>query len=355
MIDSIYLKNFTVFRELELPVSPGINVIIGDNGTGKTHLLKAAYACTAWENRSTGRFSRSHYNQSDISFKLAADFMLRGPEIGRLVSRAAIGRAANQQPIADAEIRVKRGPDQYGLKFTSGGVSDGAEWPVNKDGVKGNAVVFIPEKEILANAPGFVSLYELYQIHFEEIYKDIIIKAGSPPLRELNDIKTKLLKKIQEKIGGKVEVENSDTFFLVTNEEKLEFSLVATGMRKLGLLWLLIRNGLLGNGATLLWDEPEANLNPSMLEAVVDILLELQRHGVQIFLATHDYVLLKLLELKREKQDALQFISLSKNSNTDDIEVARGKHYTDILPNKIAESYSNIYDLDLKRNFGGAS
>ena len=44
MITELNLRNFTTFEKLDLSFSPKINVIIGENGTGKTHALKAAYA-----------------------------------------------------------------------------------------------------------------------------------------------------------------------------------------------------------------------------------------------------------------------------------------------------------------------
>lgn len=40
----VKLERFTAFKELGLEFSPGINVFVGDNGTGKTHLLKVCYA-----------------------------------------------------------------------------------------------------------------------------------------------------------------------------------------------------------------------------------------------------------------------------------------------------------------------
>ena len=40
----IVLERFTAFEQLDLKLGPGINVFIGANGTGKTHLLKIAYA-----------------------------------------------------------------------------------------------------------------------------------------------------------------------------------------------------------------------------------------------------------------------------------------------------------------------
>ena len=44
MLKKISVKNLTVFRELDLTCCSGLNVIVGENGMGKTHLLKVAYA-----------------------------------------------------------------------------------------------------------------------------------------------------------------------------------------------------------------------------------------------------------------------------------------------------------------------
>ena len=72
----------------------------------------------------------------------------------------------------------------------------------------------------------------------------------------------------------------------------------------------LIQNGVLPKGSVLFWDEPETNLNPKLFGAVMDILLELQRDGVQMFMATHDYVILEEPELHKGKEDTVAFHSL---------------------------------------------
>ena len=46
-ITRVKLENFTVFESLDLEPSPGINVLVGANGTGKTHLMKVCYAACA--------------------------------------------------------------------------------------------------------------------------------------------------------------------------------------------------------------------------------------------------------------------------------------------------------------------
>ena len=106
-----------------------------------------------------------------------------------------------------------------------------------------------------------------------------------------------------------------DVFYVVKSDgRKIEFSLEAEGLRKLGLIWKLIRNGLLENGSLLLWDEPEANLNPELYPIVADILVELQKNGVQIFVATHSYNLAKYIEIKTYNNSPATFLALYKDN-----------------------------------------
>jgi recombinational DNA repair ATPase RecF len=59
MLKSIAIKNLTVFSEASLLFSPQLNVVVGENGAGKSHLLKAMYAvlaASAEEGRKPGEF-----------------------------------------------------------------------------------------------------------------------------------------------------------------------------------------------------------------------------------------------------------------------------------------------------------
>ena len=42
-IENLKLKNFTVFEDVSFDFCGGINVLVGANGTGKSHVLKALY------------------------------------------------------------------------------------------------------------------------------------------------------------------------------------------------------------------------------------------------------------------------------------------------------------------------
>ena len=66
----------------------------------------------------------------------------------------------------------------------------------------------------------------------------------------------------------------------------------------------------------MFWDEPEANINPIHIPIIVDMLLALQRNGVQIFIATHDYVLAKYIEIRAKKEDSVKFYSLYEDNGS---------------------------------------
>ncbi|MCY3692360.1 MAG: AAA family ATPase [Chloroflexota bacterium] len=205
---------------------------------------------------------------------------------------------------------------------------------------------------MLSNAPGFLSLYAAREVHFEEVYRDILHRAYLPPLRgPLPPSQQRLLDNLQKAIGGEIVVEGEE-FFLSGEQGKIEFTLLAEGFRKLGLLWLLIRNGSLADGSVLFWDEPETNLNPGLYGIVIKVLLELHRAGVQVFFATHDYVTLKELDLQMKEEDDVAFHSLFRDGDGE-IACRTTHHYLDIRPNAIDEKFTDLYDREIMRSFGG--
>ena len=336
------LQNFTAFADLEVEFSPGINVLVGENGTGKTHLLKVCYA--ACDVARTG---------DAFSEKLVRVFLPSRRSVGALVKRNSETDVAT--------VAISRGKRTLQAKFSlyhsihqrledySGGPTG-----VQSDNWADSSLVcaYIPVKDMLANAPGFRSLYAEREIHFEEIYNDILQRAYLPPLRKLaSEPLRKQLDGLKQAAGGSVVIKNEE-FFLDTGDGFLEFTLLAEGMRKLALLQLLLRNGTLRPGAALFWDEPETNLNPALLKLTMEVLLELQRAGVQIFLATHDYVVLEELALQQQEDDALSFHSLYRGENGD-IACNTANNYLGLHPNVITDTFDDLYDREIRRSLGG--
>lgn len=335
-LTQVNLKRFTAFSDLSIDLSPGINVLVGANGTGKTHLMKVCYAaCEA--------------SRPDVHFmeKLVRVFLPPGRRPGRLVKQQ-VGRSK-------AVVEVRRDDRKLTASFSTQVKSAHSEavrveglrnW--KKDRVPG---VYIPVKEMLAHAPGFLSLYATREIHFEEIYSDILNLAYRPaPRGPRDEQRNRLLPQLERELGGSVFVQNEE-FFLHNKQGNLEFSLLAEGIRKLALLWLLIQNGALTGGSVLFWDEPETNLNPKLFGVVMDILLELQRAGVQVFIATHDYVILEEIDLRRTDEDSVAFHTLHLEGG--EISCSTAGDYLGIRPNAIAEAFDDLYDREIKRSLRG--
>lgn len=217
-----------------------------------------------------------------------------------------------------------------------------------------SAPVYIPVKEMLSMAPGFRSIYSKYDTQFEEIYADIIDLAYLPPLKGAPDQeRLQLMNTFQNLVDGQI-IGEGENFFFKNASGKLEITLVAEGMRKLALLSLLIQNGSLQSGTTLFWDEPEANLNPSMMQHVARALLILSKLGVQVFAATHSYSFLKEIELQREKNQHTRYFSLFTSKDQEGVQVKPAEIYATIEPNLIADEYTRIYGLELDKSLGGA-
>ena len=330
------LQKFTAFEDLTVEFSPGVNAFIGANGTGKTHLMKVCYAA--------GDVAKT---QNSFAEKLVGVFLPSGRAPRRLVKRRT-GRSRGK-------VEVQRGDRCLGASFStqtqrpaSVKIEGAGRW---RDSNLNS--VYIPVKDMLSNAPGFRSLYAAREIHFEEIYVDILERAYLPALRGPADAARRGLRKIlEEAIDGRVVV-TGEEFFLRNRQGNLEFTLLAEGMRKLGLLLLLVQNGTLQNGSLLFWDEPETNLNPKMYGIVINVLLELQRAGVQVFFATHDYVVLKELDLQMKEKDNVAFHSLYRAKETDEIACHTTNRYLDIHPNAISDAFTELYDREIERSFGG--
>ncbi|MCI8705028.1 MAG: ATP-binding protein [Anaerotignum sp.] len=283
----------TISDGFRLEFCDGINVIIGENGVGKTALLKMIYSATQWSIYRTDRGKTKrlqHYFSNSLK------------------NTDALKNARNKHDYS--YYRVSDGNHCFEYSFSHEAQILDEKWL----GLNIQSV-FIPTTEMLSHSEGFLSLNEKFNMPFDGTQIDIIVNALLPEAREIPIAMTGILEKISDAIGGTV-IQEKDKFYVVKEDGcMIDFSLEAEGLRKLGLLWKLIRNGLLEEGSVLLWDEPEANLNPELYPLVADILLELQKCGVQIFVATHSYNFAKYLEIRRSQKTQVMFHNLYKGSS----------------------------------------
>ncbi len=300
MLKSLSLQNFTVFPDAQFKFGKNLNVIIGENGTGKTHVLKTAYSILAVSARGAigtkGDSPTKSYLQAALASKLRG--VLMPDELGRLTRRQA-GRSRS-------EVGCRFDNPKLNLEFSFNTTSKREVSVEVLPAMWGQEVpVYLPTRELLTIAPGFVSLYETTQLPFEETWRDTAVLLQAPLARGPRERNIReLLKPLEEAMDGKVDLDSAGRFYLKTRTGRIEMHLVAEGIRKLAMIARLIATGsLLGKGS-LFWDEPESNLNPRTVKAIARIILQIAESGVQVFIATHSLFLLRELYILESREFA---------------------------------------------------
>ena len=317
-IKKIFIKNITVFEDFELNFDKGVNVIIGENGTGKTHLLKYIYALTQFIDK-----------KDDTKIEIAKEFFNTEP----------FNLVKNNQENAEIEI-IYSEDQELTYKLIKDIESKKYNENISFNDYINLKTLFIPAKDMISHSKGFLALNNKFNLPFDKTYIDIITNAELPEAKQISKVHQNILDKLSKVIGGTVVYENDNFYIIKKDNKKIEFSLEAEGFRKLGLLYKLIRNGLIDKDTILLWDEPESNINPELIPLLVDILLDLQKEGVQIFIATHSYNLAKYFEVK--KNDNVMFHNLYKTENG--VKVQSDKYFGELENNAIIEADSRLLD-----------
>ena len=294
VLESLHVKGFTAFPRADLRFAKGLNVIVGENGTGKTHLLKLPYAVMATSakegRRRDGRPTKALL-QRRIGEKMVNVFR---PEhrLGRLARR--------HKGHSRCEVRLEFSEPSCSIGFNFASQSK-SEVVIDHSPSRWHEdpPVFLPTRELMTLYPGFVPLYETHDLGFEETWRDTCVLLGAPTTRGPRDpTVSRLLAPLEEQLGGRVSLEANGRFYLRSpGAANMEMPLVAEGWRKLAMLVRLISTGSLLDKGCLFWDEPESNLNPKLIRQIAKAILVICGNGVQVLVATHSLFLLREFEI----------------------------------------------------------
>lgn len=351
MITRLELKNFTAFSGLGIDFSPKINILIGENSTGKSHLIKAAYAlCSAAPLFKNKPDITKDELEAALTGKLLRLFMPLDEKLGKMRRQGVVENAQLEAHFAlDKKVVVT---------FHTNSKSLAIQDSINYEQYQAEAV-FIPTKEVLSFMKGFNSLYEKYGLSFDQTYQNICLLLELPEVRpeNLHEKSKWAMSEIEGICGGRFIFYGGGKVTFKTENAEYSANSMAEGFRKAGMLSRLLETGAIQPGVSgpLFWDEPEANLNPKMMKLLVQILLELSRNGQQIILATHDYVLLKWFDLLMDKgkEDYVRFHSLHHDQKTSEIKVASTEDYLKITPNPIDEAFGYLINQEIEKDMGG--
>lgn len=212
-----------------------------------------------------------------------------------------------------------------------------------------------PETSFLLPAKEVISLHEAIaqtrrvqnSFGFDDTYLDLITYLETEPERGRNyDAFARIRNRLDAMLGGRIIREGNEWYYKQGNA-KIGIHQTAEGVKKIAILHRLLGNKTLSPGSILFVDEPEAALHPSFLLAFVEMLFDLARIGIQIFIASHSYFVLKKFYLLSREGDAPSTSTLSIDGPTESKVYAQG----DGLPDSsIVQASIALYEeeLDLK-------
>lgn len=290
MLKTASFHSLTTVPNGEWQFAEGLNVIIGENGMGKSHVLKALYSILKTQSVRTEDLTKTNLEKS-YAEKLAR--VMRPESLGRLVKRKQ-GRDR-----CEIRLNMKQTKQSSAIGFATNAKSlvDVVQVPQT---ILTQSPVYLPTRELVTLCPWFLNLYDNYHLEFEETWRDTVSLLGAPSVKGPRETRAaELLKPLEEALGGKVEMDApSGRFYLrVTGEGRMEMPLVAEGLRKFAMLARLISTGVLLDKGYLFWDEPETNLNPKLIKTLAKSIVNLTAQGIQVFIATHSLFLLREFEI----------------------------------------------------------
>lgn len=340
-ITELKINNFMLFDKLDIKWSPNINIISGENSTGKTTLLKLMYS--SLKPLSKKNFSTLTQEQIEDSIvrKMLGVFRPDEDKLGRLVSRV---QGSNRTEFTLG--LEKKGNMSIGFGNRQERHADIA---ININDYKKFEPIYLPPKEMISATEHFQSLYEDYHIDFEEMYYDLTKLLDRPLKKGVNTAEqNKVLASFEKIIDGNIIQRDKKFYLKMKGAGEFEMGLVSEGYRKLATIIYLIASGSLDKNALFFWDEPETNMNPKMMQYLAEAIVELVKMGVQVFITTHDYFVQQSFnlissypKLNAENLD-IQFISLYRDSDKR-IQYTSAASVSDLEHNSIMEEFDALY------------
>lgn len=305
MFKDFELKNYGPIHEVQGKNLGRINLILGKNSTGKTFLLKALYSAIRSHEESNRGNSNQDFSEV-LSDKLYWTFQTE--KIGDIVTKGE-GKKLSTNIIMD---------DGSSLFF-----SFGKDTSVKVANVDNNLTkresnsIFLPPKEVLSLIDVIYKSAVIDKLFgFDSTYVDLVKALKIPTQKGRNlDAFANSRKQLEKMFSGKVEFDSKGQSWIYKKGNS-KFSIMATaeGIKKVAILDTLLGNRYLDKDSIVFIDEPESALHPTAIVELLDIIYVLSEAGIQFFLATHSYyVIKKLLLIANQHQISIPTFMANEN------------------------------------------
>ena len=206
-IQNVTMQNLSVFADGAIPLAKQINVFIGENGTGKTQLLKGIYAvCKITDNGNISSFKQCFMLDSDTHT------LVRNGH-SRITKFAVI-------PITDTEIKRQK-LFCVDIPLHTGEVSkkqlqqhSNFVYEIHYPDTVINAT-YIPVKDMLTHAKGLLAMSKRYKdFPFDDALLDIIDKSNQWILKEPPQLAVQILPVLEQMMDGIVVIDNEEFYMI---------------------------------------------------------------------------------------------------------------------------------------------
>lgn len=161
---------------------------------------------------------------------------------------------------------------------------------------------------------------------------------------------TDLANNLQTAVGGSFLYQNGSFTFRDEVGNEIPKNLVSFGMTNLGMVHTLLSNNVINKGSFVFFDEPETNLHPKWQVLLMQTLIELAKHDINVVIATHSIDMLKALEVGLKKEDDInKMVSVNYFNNEGGLHKFESNNLLEQITESreiLSSSYEQLYFED---------
>jgi len=306
MLQAVKIQNLGPISQIKWDNLGRINLIIGNNACGKTFLLKALY-CAVRTIETSGRGHDPKTAEEILADRLYWTFQPGKNGLGELVTK---GRQGN------LEFEVIGDKTEQVFNFAFGPDTEKKIGKLkNSFPPRDENSIFLPAKEVLSLFHIIEKSREIDKVFgFDDTYLELVkaLKIATSQGKNYESF-ANARKRLETMLEGKVSYENEEWQFKKANT-RFSIHAASEGVKKIAILDRLLGNRYLSVGSVIFIDEPESALHPSALIQFLEIVAELAKDGIQFFIASHSYyVIKKMLLIAQGQLMSIPFLSLDKD------------------------------------------
>ncbi len=314
----------------------GLNLIVGENASGKTLILEALYATIrAREQWRRGNDVRTYKQVLDE--KLFWTFQV--DPLGEIVRKGQPGSVSCRLTEREGGVEIVSGFELTRRAARASGAI------LEPDGPRAGTSIFIPAKEVLSLVGVIKDSRAQQKFGFGDPTYDLVLALESEPSRgtpPFGDAR----KHLEKLVGGRIQHDAAGWTFH-EGSKVYPVALTAEGHKKIAILDRLIVNRALSPESILFVDEPESFLHPEALYEFLVILAKVSEYGVQTFIATHSLTVLNTLRLYAQSRSrSVPLVELNRGG------LATFADLRDEMPeNRVVDASIRLYEREMAGQF----